>query len=168
VSFSPAAEAVRRRVLSRPSLAFYMWHVLPLGAFAGLRVERLDPGACVVRLPGGWRTRNPFGSTYFAAQAMAAELSTGAPALVLRADAKRSISMLPVGMLVRYTKRLVGPARFSCEDVPALADVIARASASDEPHTLVARSTGRDAQGETVSEFELTWSFKRRPALTAA
>jgi Domain of unknown function (DUF4442) len=166
VSFSPAAEAVRRRVLSRPSLAFYMWHMLPLAAFAGLRVVRLDAEACVVRLPGGWRTRNPFGSTYFAAQAMAAELSTGAPALVLRADSPRSISMLPVALQVRYTKRLVGPATFTCEDVPRLAHVIASAAASDEATTLIARSTGRNAQGETVSEFELTWSFRRR-ALSA-
>ena len=44
---------------------------------AGLRVERLDAEVCVVRMPGGWRTRNPFRSTYWAAQGMAGEMSTG-------------------------------------------------------------------------------------------
>ena len=83
--------------------------MLPLAAFAGLRITRLDEHACSVRLPGGWRTRNPFGSTYFAAQAMAAEMSTGAPGLALREDAPRSVSMLPVGVRASYLKRLTGP-----------------------------------------------------------
>jgi hypothetical protein len=136
--------------------------VLPLAAFAGLRVTRLDEQACTVFLPGGWRTRNPFGTTYFAAQAMAAEMSTGAPALVLREDAPRSVSILPVGLRASYTKRLAGDATFTSEDVPAIAAAIARAAASDAPQALVARSTGRNAAGEVVSEFEISWSLKRR------
>ena len=83
MSFGPAGERARRRVLGRLPVALWMWKTLPLAAFAGLRVVRLDEAACAVRLPGGWRTQNPFRSTYFAAQAMAAEMSTGAPALVL-------------------------------------------------------------------------------------
>jgi hypothetical protein len=162
LSFGPRAERVRRRVLSGLPFGLYLWRILPLGAFAGLRVVRLDAAACVVRLPGGWRTRNPFGSTYFAAQAMAAEMSSGAPALVLREDAPRSISMLPVGLRASYLKGLRGPGTFTCEDVAALAAAIARAAQSDEPQVLIARCTGRDAAGEVVSEFEVTWSLKRR------
>jgi len=164
VSFGPAGEALRRRVLRGLPLTLWMWRMLPLAAFAGLRITRLDEQACSVRLPGGWRTRNPFGSTYFAAQAMAAELSTGAPALALRDDAPRSVSMLPVDLRARYGKRLVGPGSFTCEDVPAIAEAIARAAASDEPQLLVARSTGRNTAGEVVAEFEVSWSFKRRPS----
>ncbi len=136
--------------------------MLPLAAFAGLRVTRLDEHACTVHVPGGWRTRNPFASTYFAAQAMAAEMSTGAPALVLREDAKRPVSMLVVGLRASYTKRLVGPGAFTCEDVAAIEATIARAAETDEPQLLIARSTGRDAAAEVVAEFELSWSFKRR------
>ena len=58
-----------------------LWAKLPLAAFAGLRVQRLDENGAEVTLPAGWKTQNPFRSTYFAAQAMAAEMSTGAPAL---------------------------------------------------------------------------------------
>jgi hypothetical protein len=162
VSLGPAAEAARQRVLGRLPLTLFLWRVLPLAAFAGLRVTRLDEEACTVRLPGGWRTRNPFGSTYFAAQAMAAEMSTGAPGLVLREDAPRSVSILPVGVRASYVKRLTGPATFTCEDVAAIGGAIARAAASDEPQPLVIRSTGRDAAGDVVSEFEISWSFKRR------
>jgi hypothetical protein len=162
VSFGPAAERLRRRVLGGLPVTLWLWRMLPLAALAGLRVTRLDGEACTVRLPGGWRTRNPFGSTYFAAQAMAAEMSTGAPGLVLREDAARSLSMLPVSLGARYTKRLVGPGTFTCEDVAAIAAAIARAAAADEPQSLVVRSTGRDAAGEIVSQFEVSWSYKRR------
>ena len=162
MSFGPAAEQTRRRVLSGLPITLWMWKMLPLAAFAGLRVTRLDEQACTVRLPGGWRTRNPFGSTYFAAQAMAAEMSTGAPALVLREDRARPVSTLPVGLRARYTKRLIGPGVFTCADVAAIETAIARAAATDEPQLLVARSTGRNAAGEVVSEFEIEWSFKSR------
>jgi hypothetical protein len=164
VSFGIAGEAVRRRVLRGLPLTLWMWRMLPLAAFAGLRITRLDEHVCSVRLPGGWRSRNPFGSTYFAAQAMAAEMSTGAPGLALREDSPRSVSMLPVGVRASYVKRLTGPGTFTCEDVAAIAGAIARAAATDEPQPLVVRSTGRNAAGEVVAEFELDWSFKRRPS----
>lgn len=162
MSFGPAAEKARRQVTGRAGATAWMWKTLPLAAFAGLRVTRLDEEACCVRLPGGWRTQNPFRSTYFAAQAMAAEMSTGAPALVLLRDAPASIAMLVVGLRVTYTKKLVGTGVFTFGEVGAMREVIARAAASGEPQAFTARSTGRDAQGEVVAAFEVDWSFRRR------
>ena len=162
MSLGPAAEKARRRVMSGLPLRLYLWRMLPLAAFAGLRVVRLDEQACAVLLPGGWRTRNPFASTYFAAQAMAAEMSTGAPGLVLREDAARPVSMLVLAVHATYTKRLTGEGTFTCEDVPAIRAAIDHAAASDEPQVLSARSIGRNAAGETVAEFVVDWSFKRR------
>jgi hypothetical protein len=164
MSFGPAAEKARRQVMSRVPVTAWMWKTLPLAAFAGLRVVRLDERACAVSLPGGWRTQNPFRSTYFAAQAMAAEMSTGAPALVLLRDAPASVAMLVVGLTVRYTKKLVGTGVFAFEDVAGMRDAIARAAAGDEAAVYDARSTGRDPAGEVVAEFRITWSFKRRGA----
>ena len=162
MSFGPAGERARRQVLGRVPVALWMWRTLPLAAFAGLRVVRLDETACAVRLPGGWRTQNPFRSTYFAAQAMAAEMSTGAPALVLLKDATASVAMLVVGLRVAYTKKLVGPGVFTFEDVAGMKAAIDRAAASGEPVAFGARSVGRDPAGDVVAEFEVTWSFKRR------
>jgi hypothetical protein len=162
MSFGERGERARRRVLSRVPVTLWMWKTLPLAAFAGLRIVRLDEAACAVRLPGGWRTQNPFRSTYFAAQAMAAEMSTGAPALVLLQDAPASVAMLVVGLRARYGKKLVGPGAFTFEDVAGMKAAVERAAASDEPQALTARSTGRDAAGDVVAEFEVDWSFKRR------
>jgi hypothetical protein len=162
VSFGPKAERRRRQVLSRVPVTLWMWKTLPLAAFAGLRVVRLDETGCSVRLPGGWRTQNPFRSTYFGAQAMAAEMSTGAPALVLLADAPVSVAMLVVGLHATYSKKIVGPSVFAFDDVAGMRTAIEKASASDEPQVFVARSVGRDGSDEVAAEFEITWSFKRR------
>jgi hypothetical protein len=162
VSFGPKGERARRQVLGRLPVTLWMWKTLPLAAFAGLRVVRLDEEACSVRLPGGWRTQNPFRSTYFAAQAMAAEMSTGAPALVLVEDAAASVAMLVVSLRVAYTKKLVGEGVFTFEDAAGMRSAIERAATSDLPQAFAARSLGRDRSGDAVAEFEITWSFKRR------
>jgi acyl-coenzyme A thioesterase PaaI-like protein len=162
VRLGPSGERRRRQLLAPLPLFLWMWKMLPLAAFAGLRIVRLDDGQCSVRLPGGWRTKNPFRSTYFAAQAMAAELSAGAAAAVLVADAEASLSMLPLALRARYTKKLVGAGLFTFADVAGMRVVVERASGSDDPQAFTARPEGRDGSGDVVSEFEIDWSFKRR------
>ncbi len=160
--FSARAESARRRLLRPWPFFGYLWLRLPLAAFAGLRLERLDEDACEVRLPGGWRTQNPFRSTYFAAQAMAAEMSTGAPALVLVEGAPASVALLVREARGTFGKKATGDVRFRCEDVRAMAAVVERAAAGGEGETFAARSTGRMKDGTVVSEFEITWTFRRR------
>lgn len=160
--FNPASERARARVLSRLGFKAFLWARLPLAAIAGLRLESLDERQCVVRLPGGWRTTNPFRSTYFAAQAMAAEMSTGAPAMVLVQGAPASVSMLVREVRAVFTKKAVGATFFTFADVGALAGAVERAARGDEGQAYVARSIGRLADGAVVAEFEIHWSFKRR------
>jgi hypothetical protein len=162
MSFGPKAERLRRQVLGRLPMTLWMWKMLPLAAFAGLRVVRLDETGCSVRLPGGWRTQNPFRSTYFAAQAMAAEMSTGAPALVLLADAPASVAVLVVSLRATYSKKIVGPSVFAFEDVAGMRAAIEKAASSDEPELFVGHPVGRDESGAVAAEMEITWSFKKR------
>ena len=157
-----ASAALRRRVLGRRAFGFYLWTKVPLAAFAGLRLVSLDDESCTVILPGGWRTRNPFRSTYFAAQAMAAEMSTGAPAMMLVAGVPVSVSPLVREIRGVFTKKIVGPSSWVCRDLRAMREVVERAAQSGESETLVARSRGYDSDGTEVGEFEITWSFKRR------
>jgi hypothetical protein len=160
--FSERAEALRRRILSRFGFRLYLIGRLPLAAFAGLRLLRLDAGGCEVALPGGWRTRNPFGSTYFAAQCMAAELSTGAPALVLARGAPVSVALIVVELRAVFIKRVLGGSRFTFSDMAGMKAAVDRCAAQDEPVVYTARPVARDEAGVAVSEFEITWSFKRR------
>jgi acyl-coenzyme A thioesterase PaaI-like protein len=160
--FSTRAEAARRRLLRPWAFRAYLLGRLPLAAAAGLRMVRLDERECVVRLPGGWRTRNPFGSAYFAAQAMAAEMSTGAPAMILAQGAAVSVALILREIRGVFTRRILGPSTFTFADVAGLAAVVEQAAASGEPLFYVGRSLGQDAEGARCAEFEVTWSFKRR------
>ena len=162
VIFDERADALRRRLLRPWNFKAYLAWKLPLAACAGLRLRRLDPEACVVGLPGGWRTQNPFRSTYFAAQAMAAEMSTGAPAMVLVQASPVSVSMILRGIEAVFTRRIQGRSEFTFEDLAGLKAAVARAAASGESETYTGVSTGRGPDGEPAAEFRVTWSFKRR------
>ena len=162
MSFNPKSESVRRRLLKPMTFWLYLWAKLPLGACAGLSLESLDESSCVVALPGGWRTQNPFRSTYFAAQLMAAEMSTGAPALVLVEGAPASVAMLLREVRAVYTKRIQGRSRYVFSDLAGMRAVVERAAQSGESETYTGRSIGHGPDGVPASEFELTWSFKRR------
>jgi hypothetical protein len=162
VAFPEAAEK-RRQQLLRPLLfRLWLWKTLPLAACAGLRLRRISEDGCEVALPGGWRTQNPFRSTYFAAQAMAAEMSTGALASLLVLGHPASVAMLVTGLRASFTKKIVGESHFAFTDVAGMRDAVLRTVESGEPETFVARSVGRTADGTVAAEFEITWSFKRR------
>ena len=62
------------------AFGFWLWMLmkLPAALFCGVRLREVGEERCVTTIPYGWRSQNPFKSTYFAAQAMAAEMSTGA------------------------------------------------------------------------------------------
>jgi hypothetical protein len=160
--FSEKGERIRRQILRPSRFWLYLWMKLPLAACAGLGLRRLDEGGCEVTLPGGWRTQNPFRSAYFAALAMAAEMSTGAPAMVLAEGAPASISLLVRELKATFTRKAVGMITFTFADLPGMAAVVARAAAEGEGETYVARSVGRMQDGSVVAEFDVTWAFKRR------
>jgi hypothetical protein len=160
--FNDRAEALRLRLLQPWSFRAYLLRNLPLGFAAGLRLVRLDAQECVVSLPGGWRTRNPFGSTYFAAQAMAAEFSTGAPAWLMAQGAARSTALILVEIRAVFAKRIVGPALFTFSDLADMHEAIESAGRQDGPVTFTANSQCRGDDGTIASAFEVTWSFKRR------
>jgi hypothetical protein len=160
--FSAEADRLRLKLLQPWSFRLYLLGKLPLALAAGLRLERLDYQECVVGLPGGWRTRNPFGSTYFAAQAMAAEMSTGAPAMLFAAGAPQSVALILVEIRAVFSKRIVGPSHYTFSDLTAMKEAVDRATAQDEPVTFAARSMVRAGDGSIASAFEVTWSFKRR------
>ena len=94
-----------KHMQSRFGFGAYLGASSPLpAAFAGLRIDEFDAGKCAVSLPYGWRTQNPFRSIYFAAQCMAAELSTGALAMLAIQSSNESVSMLVTNMSASFGK----------------------------------------------------------------
>jgi uncharacterized protein DUF4442 len=139
-----------------------LWAKLPLAAFAGLRVRKLDETGAQVSLPAGWKTQNPFRSTYFAAQAMAAEMSTGAPALYFIEQSGAPVSSLVTGLSAKFTKKATQEATFTFSDGAAMRAAIDKAVREGVPVVFKARSVGTQKDGAVVAEFDIDWSFKKR------
>lgn len=159
---SEVARKRRRQMLSPWLMRGFFLTRLPLALIAGLRLRELDEERCVVTVPYGWRTTNPFRSTYFAALGMAAELSTGALAAVAVESAPRSVALLIVGLTATFEKKATGLTTFTCEEGRKLSDAVARTLETGEPATAEAETTGRSPSGEVVARFTFTWSFKAR------
>ncbi len=149
-------------VTSRLGFGAALWAKLPLAAFAGLRVRRLDEAGAEVSLPAGWKTQNPFGSTYFAAQAMAAEMSTGAPALWFIEQSGAKVSSLVTAISAKFTRRAVSEARFVFSDGATMRAAIEQTVRTGEPVVFQARSVGTQRDGTQIAEFTVEWSFKKK------
>ena len=56
----------------------FLFFKLPSAFLCGVRANYIDEQKCITTVLHRWLNQNPFNSMYFAVQAMAAELSTGA------------------------------------------------------------------------------------------
>jgi hypothetical protein len=135
---------------------------LPAALFAGLRIEGASPEFCTVSVPYGWRTQNPFRSTYFACLAMAAEMSTGVLGLNAIYGRQPPVSMLIVAMESRYHKRATGLTFFTCSDGTLLQQTVSDALQSPDGASVKVYSKGTTRTGETIAEFWFTWSFRSK------
>ena len=149
------------RLVGHPiKFRLFMLQKLPSAFFCGVRLESITADKAVVSVPYRWISQNPFKSTYFACLAMAAEMSTGLLSMMHTYKRQPPVSMLVVGLEASYHRKATGRTFFSCEDGPALANLIALAIKTGESHTYKATSTGVDEQGNLVAIFQITWSFK--------
>ena len=149
-----------QRALSPFLFRLLLLKMLPLGFLAGLQLLRSDEQACYIGLRYSYLTKTPFRSVYFAAQAMAAEMSTGLPALLYLRANKSNTSMLVTDFEARYFKKAVGKIQFRFDDVAALQQAINQAGA--EGTQFLAISRGYNAQNDCVAEMRVSWSFKKR------
>jgi hypothetical protein len=157
-----ALERFRRRMTHPLLMRLFMLYKLPLGLFAGMRLAAIDAGRCQVVIRYGWRNTNPFRSMYFAAQSMAAELSTGALAMLATQTSPRSVAMLITGLEATFGKKATGRVTFTCEDGAEMFAAVGETLATGEPVVVRAETVGRMEDGAEVSRFVFTWSFKRR------
>jgi hypothetical protein len=159
---SPKAAKLAARLKNPFLLRGFMLAKLPLALMAGLRVRELDTERCVATIPYGWRTTNPFRSTYFAALAMAAEMSTGALAMMATELAGVPVALIIVSLEAGFEKRAQALTTFTCEDGRKAFDAVAETVRTGEPATARLETVGRSPDGTVVARFAFTWSFKRR------
>ncbi|MCB0706373.1 MAG: DUF4442 domain-containing protein [Saprospiraceae bacterium] len=160
-SFGPATKKYLRDVNIPWKMRLYFLTKLPSMFWWKARVMGLSPQACIVRLPYSWRTKNPFHSTYFAAQCAVAELSTGLLATLALQD-KPSVSMLVTDVHTVFFKKADAATFFTCQQGQEVAALVEKAVSTGEAQTITMKSIGTKADGTIVSETHLTWSFKLR------
>jgi hypothetical protein len=135
---------------------------LPSAFFSGVRLRKITEAEAVVSVPYKWFSQNPFNSTYFACQAMAAEMSTGVLALGQLFKRKPPVSMLVTGLKAQYFKKATERLYFTCAMGNDIKSAIEKAIATKEGQAIDVVSTGRTVGGEIASEFVITWSFKAK------
>lgn len=163
-TFNPQALAVQKLLanLNTPwKMRFYFLQKLPSLWAWGVRIKMCTPQRAEVTIPFNWRSQNPFRSTYFAALAGAAELSTGTLGLIASAGRGR-VSMLVVKVEAQYFKKADQTVTFTCEDGEAIIATIDRAIRTGEGQQITATSTGTLPNGDLACKVWITWSFKAK------
>ena len=139
-----------------------MFFKLPLGWLSGMRVKYLDDEKCLVNIKYRWINQNPFKSMFWAAQGMAAEMSTGVLVMKKIQDSGKKVSMLVTNQKGNFTKKATGKIRFECHDGSLVKSAIEKSASTGEGQIIVMKSNGYNSEGVSVSSFEFEWSLKAK------
>lgn len=138
----------------------FLFFKLPSAYWSGVRVQSIDNDVCIVTVRHKWFNQNPFNSMYFAVQAMAAELSTGALVMKKIRESNKKISMLVANNNATFTKKATGKIRFVCNDGSLISQAVLQAITTGEGQTVWMKSIGTNEKGEQVSEMNFEWTIK--------
>ena len=146
--------------LNTSKLNSFLFFKLPSAYLCGVRVKEITNEVCKVTVTHRWINQNPFNSMYFAVQAMAAELSTGALVINEIQKSKAKISMLVANNKSNFSKKATGKITFICQDGVAVQQGIAKAIETGEGQTFWLKSIGYNQDQIQVSEMDFEWSVK--------
>ena len=138
----------------------FLFFKLPSAFWGGVRVKKISTVECVAAVKHRWFNQNPFNSMYFAVQAMAAELTTGALVMYHIKLSGNKMSMLVASNKSTFTKKARGKISFSCNQGKLVEEIIAQAIATGEGQTVWLDSVGVDQKGDVVSQFSFQWTLK--------
>ena len=133
---------------------------LPSAFISGVRVKEISSDTCIVTVKHRWINQNPFKSMYFAVQAMAAELTTGALVMFQIKESGKNISMLVANNKGNFTKKATGRITFTCKDGHLIKEAIEKTITTKEGQTFWMKSIGLNEKGEQVSEMDFEWSIR--------
>lgn len=140
----------------------FLFFKLPSAYFCGVRVKEISETKCIVKVKHRWINQNPFNSIYFAVQAMAAEIATGALVMSHIENSGKKISMLVANNKGNFTKKATETITFVCSEGGVIDKAIQETIATGEGQTFWMKSIGTDKQGDQVSEIDFEWSIRLR------
>ena len=142
-------------------IKFFSITKLPLAIITGIKIQEINYSVCKTNVSYGYLNKNPFNSTYFAVQSMAAELSTRVSSLIAVEGINSVVSFILNGLRDEFLKKSKGKIEFVCKEGHNLHNIVKKArekNGSQQEETI--STIGYDSDGEIVSKFEFTWSFK--------
>jgi Domain of unknown function (DUF4442) len=148
--------------ISASNLNKFLFFKLPSAFISGVRVKSINEDNCIVSVKHRWINQNPFNSIYFAVQAMAAELSTGALVMYQIEKSGAKISMLVANNKSNFSKKATGRITFTCKDGHLIAKAIQDTIATKEGQTFWMKSVGVNEEGIQVSEMDFEWSVRAK------
>jgi len=138
----------------------FMFFKLPLGWLSGMRVTFLDTSSCVVKIKYQWLNQNPFQSMFWAAQGMAAEMSTGVLVMKEIRNSKKKVSMLVKYQEGNFFKKATGTILFTCNEGSKVGDAIQESIKTGEGQVVILNSQGINEREEVVSNFQFQCSLR--------
>ncbi|MCS4239126.1 hypothetical protein M2306_000268 [Myroides gitamensis] len=144
------------------SINKFLFFKLPSAYWTGVRLRRISDTSATTTVRHKWVNQNPFRSMYFAVQAMAAELSTGALVMKKISESGQRISMLVAQNNSVFVKKATGKISFTCSEGHLLDEAIQKAIETQEGVTVWMKSVGIDEKGDEVSVFNFEWTLKVR------
>jgi hypothetical protein len=138
----------------------FIFFKLPSAFICGIRVKQFSENRCMVTVKHRWINQNPFNSMYFAVQAMAAEMTTGALVIGKIQKSGRKISMLVANNKSNFSKKATGRITFVCNDGHLIEEAIQKTIANGEGQTFWMKSIGTNEEGIQVSEMDFEWSIR--------
>lgn len=150
-------------VNNRFKFSLFLLFKLPSAWLTGVRIHTMDAHSCTTVVPYKWLSQNPFGSTYFACLAMAAEMSTGVLAMAHVNGAGARVSMLVTGLEGIFLKKAKARTYFTCAQGDDIRRTILQAVESGHSSAITIDITGKADDGTEIAQFKVTWSFKSTP-----
>lgn len=138
----------------------FMFFKLPLGWWSGMRVKTLTDTTAIVKITHKWINQNPFKSMFWAAQGMAAEMSTGILVMQEIELSKRKVSMLVTHQESDFFKKATGTVLFTCQGGIQIRKAIEESVKTSEGQVITLISEGVNVDGVVVSNFKFQWSLK--------
>lgn len=133
---------------------------LPLAYISGVRVQTLSEEQATVKITHKWMNQNPFKSMFWAAQGMAAEMSTGVLVMRAIADSKENVSMLVTHQEANFYKKATGKIVFTCKGGNEISKAIKMSKINKEGQVVQLIAEGKNEDGVVVSKFSFEWSLK--------
>ena len=141
---------------------FFLLFQLPSAFFCGVRLKYLDSLKSIVSINHSWFNKNPFRSIFWAAQGMAAELTTGSLIKNAIKESGVNVSYLVVENKSSFYKKATGKIIFECIQGKELQDLFNSFDKDNNKAIIELKSIGTDSNNIKVSEFSFTWSLKVR------